>query len=110
MGLHEASADPETESGPRRLAVIAPEELREDARQIDGRDALAAVVHGDRRGTVLDPTDDPNVFLARVLRRVLDEVGEDLLDLVGVGVHLREVGLEIERAREALVLDRELLD
>src|SRR4051794_700584 len=101
--LDQAAADPEPEAGARRLAHVPPEELLEHLRQICDRDPLAGVGHRDRDRVLRHLAVDAHPGRARVLRGVLHEVGQHLLELVGVGVDPREAFGEGHRALEVFV-------
>src|SRR5262249_40658405 len=90
VGLDQALDDVQAQAG--ATAPLAPPELAEHARGDLGRDALALVADGDggRYHVVyLGRLDHDGHDTSAVPNRVLHQVAEDLVDLVGVQPGLR---------------------
>src|SRR5262249_33338043 len=107
-GLDEVLDDREAEAGaahvPRATAVDAVKAL-EEARQVAGLDAGAGVRHLDVDLVFAGAhADGDGRARGAVLDRVVDQIGEHLLDGAAIGPRDRDVGAEVEREAEALPL------
>ena len=98
--LDEPPRDRQSEPGAAAAAVRrAPLERLEDALPIVFRDPRPLVDHPDRDLVSLPPGLDQHRPALAVADRVLDQVGEGPLELVGVGIDHRQVGIDREAHR-----------
>jgi hypothetical protein len=112
VGLHETPGDVEAQTRAARApALRTPEELVEQPGELGRRDALAHVVDGDPEllAPLVVGSLDPHVGAVGVLGGVLQQVGEDLFDLVGVGVDPGQLAREAHRDGQLRMADADLL-
>src|SRR5829696_4632049 len=111
VGLDQAAGDEQPQPGAAgRPRAGPPVELGEDQRQLVGRDADAVVTHGHLDLGAGRLPGDRDLAAVGVLHRVLHQVGEDLLDLVGVSIDAGEVVGERDLEAVAVVLEVEAAD
>ena len=92
LRLHESFHDRQPQSGAARLIAAAPPEPLEDVRQIVGGDAFPGVAHPELHLTAMvRGTHHDAAAGRRELRRIADQILEDLQHAIAVAPRVREL-------------------
>src|SRR3954470_8089292 len=84
---------------------MAAYERLEDLRLLGRGDTVAVVDDADRHAAIRTESADLDWLVGRgELRRVVDQVGEDALELRGVGAYQRKLGGDVDLDREVAAL------